>query len=278
LSQQQTSKKVEGELMNKHIIVVILALVCVYSNYIYCANKIKVISVEELRTIQTDFGFEDNYLLIDITSPEVYKREHIAEAINIPESEMKIKIQELPLDKLIITYCHCGADASTAKFAADKLKKLGYKNVFYLSEPFIKYKNAGYPVFADLTRAATNLHIVSDVVSGINNQMVSIEILHSRILYHPEEINTNFYIIDLRAQEEYEKGHIQGALNIQPAELFEKTTAGGVTYERFSKEKEIFFYGKADDARNVVEELYRISYKVAYYLSGDYDDWTELLE
>ncbi|OQA92653.1 MAG: molybdopterin biosynthesis protein MoeB [Elusimicrobia bacterium ADurb.Bin231] len=263
----------------KNLSILLLCTLFQITGYCFAADNLNdagKISIEKLREIQT--SSDKNYVLIDIAHSSAYDIEHIEGAINISIENMERDHNNLPEADMFITYCHCGSDASTAKFAADKLKKLGYKNVFYLSEPFIKYKNAGYPVFADLTRAATNLHIVSDVESGINNQMVSIEILHSRILYHPEEINTNFYIIDLRTKEEYEKGHIQGALNIQPSELFEKTTAGGVAYERFPKEKEIFFYGEKDAARKVVEELYRIGYKVAYYLSGDYDDWTEMLK
>lgn len=75
-------------------------------------------------------------MLIDVRSPQEFKEGHFEGAINIPEYEIKNKIEEAAQDKsqVIVLYCTSGYRSKKAKEA---LEKMGYENVFYLA---INYK------------------------------------------------------------------------------------------------------------------------------------------
>ncbi len=71
---------------------------------------------------------EDNYIILDVRTPEEYADKHIPDAINIPNET--IGSEEIPAlpDKaqLILIYCRSG---SRSKQAAEKLAALGYTNI-----------------------------------------------------------------------------------------------------------------------------------------------------
>jgi rhodanese-related sulfurtransferase len=46
-----------------------------------------------------------SFTLVDVRSKEGYQQEHIPSAINIPESELESRLQEIPKDKPVVVYC-----------------------------------------------------------------------------------------------------------------------------------------------------------------------------
>ena len=70
------------------------------------------------------------------------------------------------------------------------------------------------------------------------------------------------YIFDLRSEEEYNKGHIYGAINITPEEC-EK-----VQKDLFT-DLHVFFIG-GDEAKMLAEK-YRITHNASYAIEGGYD-------
>ena len=71
---------------------------------------------------------ENNYIILDVRTPEEFADKHIPDAINIPNENIGTEeIPELP-DKaqLILVYCRSG---NRSKQASEKLARLGYTNI-----------------------------------------------------------------------------------------------------------------------------------------------------
>ena len=71
---------------------------------------------------------EENYIILDVRTPEEFKEKHIPGAINVANEAIgESEIPELPdKSQLILVYCRSGR---RSKEAAEKLAKLGYTNV-----------------------------------------------------------------------------------------------------------------------------------------------------
>jgi len=88
------------------------------------------VSVEELKKM-IDTGAQD-FVLVDVRDSGSYEAGHIKGAINIyydPTADpmnRQMMLIALPMDKLVITYCDCSDDASSANIAQE-LYKLGYE-------------------------------------------------------------------------------------------------------------------------------------------------------
>lgn len=88
------------------------------------------------RLDKNDFSYEEamevykktNALLIDVRTPEEYRKEHIDGAINIPVYEIdNIKNEIIDQDKVILVYCSTG---KRSKIVKQILIQNGYKNVY----------------------------------------------------------------------------------------------------------------------------------------------------
>jgi rhodanese-related sulfurtransferase len=88
------------------------------------------VSAEELKQM-IDKGARD-FVVVDVRDSASYEAGHIKGAINIyydPTSDpmdRQMMLLALPMDKLVITYCDCTDDASSANIAQE-LFKLGFE-------------------------------------------------------------------------------------------------------------------------------------------------------
>ncbi len=86
------------------------------------------IDAEELKKM-VDSGAD--IVIVDVRDSGSYEAGHIKGAINIyydataDPMDRQMMLLALPMEKLIVTYCDCTDDASSAKIA-DELYKLGY--------------------------------------------------------------------------------------------------------------------------------------------------------
>ena len=71
-------------------------------------------------------------ILIDVRSNQEYREGHIQGAINIPDFEIKYRVQrEIPKkNQLIVLYCQYGG---RSKNAMNLMKKMGYTNIYNLN-------------------------------------------------------------------------------------------------------------------------------------------------
>ena len=79
----------------------------------------------------------NNLKIIDIRDEESFKEEHISNAININESEIKKFLDETPRDTPLLVYCYHG---NSSKGAAEYLISKGYKKVYSLDGGYSDYK------------------------------------------------------------------------------------------------------------------------------------------
>lgn len=213
-----------------------------------------VISIDRLRELQSGFG--KDYVLIDVASPETYDIEHISGAVNIPHVDIKARSSELPLDKLIIIYCHCGVDSSGAKAAAEELKSIGFEKVAYLGLPYKDTVMAHYNI--NITRQENHHE------NGVS--VITAEIVYVWIKNHPEDIGKNFIVVDVRMKKEYNEGHISSAINIPLQNLQKK-------YKKLPDNKEICIYVYGDEnwkSSIAVRKLIDKGYNKVYSIEGDY--------
>ena len=83
------------------------------------------ISTDEAIAIMEE---ENDYIILDVRTPEEFAEKHIPDAINIPSETIGTEpILELPdKEQLILVYCRSG---NRSKQASEKLVRLGYTNI-----------------------------------------------------------------------------------------------------------------------------------------------------
>ncbi len=74
--------------------------------------------------------------ILDVRTPTEYERWHIPEAINIPYTELRSRLSEVPNDRPVYTYCRSGFRSYIAYCI---LKQRGFADVAFLSGGMITY-------------------------------------------------------------------------------------------------------------------------------------------
>ena len=71
---------------------------------------------------------EDGYIILDVRNQEEFDQENIHGAILIPDTEIKVRAEEVLTDKdqLLLVYCRSGR---RSKLAEEALVELGYTNI-----------------------------------------------------------------------------------------------------------------------------------------------------
>ena len=86
----------------------------------------------------------DEVLLLDVRPAVEFKAGHLPGAVSIPLDELEQRLEELPLDKLIVAYCR-GPWCVLSFEAVALLRERGYR-VRRLEDGFPEWKMAGLPV------------------------------------------------------------------------------------------------------------------------------------
>ena len=84
--------------------------------------------------------------VLDVRPPEEYAQGHIRGAINVPVTELKKKLHQIPADQEVVAYCR-GPYCLLAYEAVQVLRKKGIK-ARRLEEGYPEWKSAGLPVEA----------------------------------------------------------------------------------------------------------------------------------
>ena len=111
--------------MKKILPLLLSALALTACNSASSENSFQQISMDEAITQMAE---EDNFILLDVRTPEEFAGGHIPGTINVPNEIIgENDITELPdKDQRIYVYCRSG---NRSKQAAAKLVNLGYTNV-----------------------------------------------------------------------------------------------------------------------------------------------------
>jgi len=84
--------------------------------------------------------------VLDVRPPEEYAQGHIRGAINVPVTELKKKLHQIPADQEVVAYCR-GPYCLLAYEAVQVLRKKGFK-ARRLEDGYPEWKSAGLPVEA----------------------------------------------------------------------------------------------------------------------------------
>lgn len=84
----------------------------------------------------------DNFILLDVRTPEEYSEGHLKGAVLIPHTEIQKRYKELgnATDKEIVVYCAVGGRSSKA---SEALVKLGFKKIKNLAGGIVAWKKIG---------------------------------------------------------------------------------------------------------------------------------------
>ena len=110
--------------MSKYLVIAVLAVAGMFI-FGFGGGKSSLVSYEEL---QAKLYKKENFVLLDVRTPEEFAEGHIRGAVLLPYDQVEQKAASLlhDKDKLIIVYCRSGRRSA---IAADTLRALGYKNV-----------------------------------------------------------------------------------------------------------------------------------------------------
>lgn len=92
-------------------------------------GEFKQINVDKVREL-----VENGYFIVDVREKYEYKRGHIKNALNIPLSELRNRISEIPKDVPVYVHCRTGQRSYNAALA---LQNLGYENVYNITGSFL---------------------------------------------------------------------------------------------------------------------------------------------
>ncbi len=93
----------------------------------------RIVGVPRIRSKQlTDMVNHNDAVVVDLRTVDEYKRGHIANALNIPKSELPQRLEKLSdyKEKSVILICGTGQHAS---LAGSLLRKQGFSNIYLLA-------------------------------------------------------------------------------------------------------------------------------------------------
>jgi rhodanese-related sulfurtransferase len=110
------------------------------------ADGARRVSINELK----DLLAKDAAVVVDVRNQGSFEIGHIKGAKLIPLNDVVAHLDELPRNKLIVTYCSCPAE-HTAAIAVNNLKGKGVENAAALVGGFPAWQGAGLPVSTGAT-------------------------------------------------------------------------------------------------------------------------------
>ncbi|MCL1854539.1 MAG: rhodanese-like domain-containing protein [Clostridia bacterium] len=218
----------------------------------------------------------DEMLIVDIRRPDDYAAGHLIGAVNLSFFDMSIpeNLDALPDDRPIMVYCYTGQTASQVTALvniADKMAKnvqSGFNNAISKEEGFEKYietadhmlPDAGSPVDAVLLETITEYFAGKMALDGtpMANYNLSAETVKTIV----DDQDDNYVILSIRRAEDYEAGHIAGAVNIPYGQGMEEALS------QLPADKTIVVYCYSGQTSSQTTAVLRLMGYDAYSMSG----------
>jgi rhodanese-related sulfurtransferase len=87
---------------------------------------------------------KENYLVVDVRTPEEFANGHIPTAVNMPLNDLEKYLQQLSSsEKPILVYCRSGRRAWVAE---QQMIKAGINNVFHLEGDMNSWQASQHPI------------------------------------------------------------------------------------------------------------------------------------
>lgn len=219
-------------------------------------------SYKEVDTLVLKSAYENNSaLIVDARPYKMFLKETVPGAISIPDTKLDKYIGRFPInkDEKIIIFCG-GYKCAKSHNVAKKLISLDYKNVSVYSAGLPTWKKENLPTTAQSNKTTVKTEVKKKLFSnnglklGVDEGSVDGEWLKKLLLEN--KVPSYIQIVDVTAADEFKLGHLNGAINIEAAnlkadELLAKLpknktivfncTAGGRSIEAWTKLNEAKF-------------------------------------
>ena len=236
--------------LNLSILLVIGVLILCWTNASAESLGNRLINTEDLKK-DLDMGVE--MTVVDARNPEEFQEVHIKGAISVPVKQWENYVSRLPSDRTarIVFYCN-GVKCGKSKKAAYKAIAMGYENVLIYAEGMPVWEEKGLPIYAG---------------PDYEKRIETTKIPPSDLNIMLEKQANDFTIVDVRDIEEYNEGHIPGAINIPVATFASQS-------EVLDKKKKIIVYcNSGGRSYNAYRKLIKLGYKNIYQTL--FYDWKE---
>ncbi len=212
---------------------------------------IPIVTAEE---IKAKLDNNARFIILDVRKEVEYIQGHITGATNFEMTDLEIKSKYLLKDIEIITMCD-GSDCQRSTAAAKDLKEMGFGHVSNFKGGMKEWKQKAYP---------TTLGNVSEV-KYLEIPKISAEELNSQI-----ETGTGIQIIDIRMPQDFEKGHIPTAKNINFSDVEAEAKSNNINVEI-----PIVIYGKEKDLKSetAAKTLLAAGAKNIMILNKGFESW-----
>ena len=220
---------------------------------------------------------EDNpaqVLLVDIRSKEDYDIGHIAGAVNIPFAELGSNLDRLPTNKQVILQCYSGQSSSEAVSLTRILglntynfqggMNFGWKPL-ELGEDILETVENPLPDAKTSTLSEEEQIIWDEVAKFFNEGKMYIEKpedVHELVDSNPGAV----YVLDIRSEEDYGKGHIATAENIP-------FKAVGDNFDKLPKNKPVYVACYTGQTAAQVLTMLRLAGYNAFSVSRGMTGW-----
>jgi len=224
---------------------VLIAPALCLAGEVWCQQSLTPDAVHDMQGKQQDF------VLVDVRSPNDFQAQHIQGAINIPGT--LLHKARLPKNKPLVLYCGNSA-CQAGHIAAKALAADGYDRVMVLDGGLAAWQSKSYPISAAPP---------ADAAKTLPVKRISARELNGQLGKKP------FVILDVRPPAEFRSGRLPGAVNI-PFEDLPSKSAG------LDQAKPVIVYDRIPQrSRQAAQLLQSGGFKV-WELSGGISVWAAM--
>ncbi|MCR1898928.1 rhodanese-like domain-containing protein [Irregularibacter muris] len=227
-------------------------------------------------------GAED-VLILDIRRAEDYDQGHIKGAVNLPfGTDVSDNLENIPKDKPLLVYCYSGQTASqtiallhVAGFDATNITSGwngGISQVEGYEEAVETTKNelpeAKTEIDPEIKKAIADYYAGFETVQDTDFAINKVSVENTKKML--DEKDESIFLLDIRAEEDYKEGHIEGAVNIPYGKGMQEQ------FNTLPKDKTIVvicYSGQTADQTNAILRL--LGYKSVGMSGGMKGGWEE---
>ncbi|MGQ9665685.1 MAG: rhodanese-like domain-containing protein [Anaerolineae bacterium] len=218
----------------------------------YFSGGTKNITAQALYENLNDGDSSNDPFILSVRTAEDYAKGHIKGAVRMDVNAVfnPENLAQLPKDKPIVVYCYTGQNASWVTAGLRMLGYDAYNLLFGMSgwsnnpEVYVRRFDPAavpdYPVTTEAVEATETYGLPKPLADTAQAALqaalkdgpkyVQVKALFENL--NDGDTSNDPFIIDVRAAEHYAKGHIAGAVNMNPKEMWDAATLAKIPTDR----------------------------------------------